>query len=137
MSASRIVIEAHGDPTVGAQGRYVYGSPSSSSTATHPFQGKDYDFAISADGGVCKTGGFGAVNIQGKYRPNGQDMVAGTSYDTEPLGGLGGMGIVQLMVPPGENLVDGTNTRLDDNICLLYTSPSPRDKRQSRMPSSA
>ena len=28
---------------------------------------------------------------------------------------------------------------LDDaaNICLLYTSPSPRDKRQSRMPSSA
>ena len=28
-------------------------------------------------------------------------------------------------------LADGTNT------CLLYTSPSPRDKRQSRMPSSA
>ena len=25
----------------------------------------------------------------------------------------------------------------DDSICLLYTSPSPRDKRQSRMPSSA
>ena len=25
----------------------------------------------------------------------------------------------------------------DDDICLLYTSPSPRDKRQSRMPSSA
>ena len=25
----------------------------------------------------------------------------------------------------------------DGNICLLYTSPSPRDKRQSRMPSSA
>ena len=24
-----------------------------------------------------------------------------------------------------------------DNACLLYTSPSPRDKRQSRMPSSA
>ena len=23
------------------------------------------------------------------------------------------------------------------NACLLYTSPSPRDKRQSRMPSSA
>ena len=25
----------------------------------------------------------------------------------------------------------------DYSICLLYTSPSPRDKRQSRMPSSA
>ena len=24
-----------------------------------------------------------------------------------------------------------------DDTCLLYTSPSPRDKRQSRMPSSA
>ena len=29
-------------------------------------------------------------------------------------------------------------TRFDDIMaCLLYTSPSPRDKRQSRMPSSA
>ena len=26
---------------------------------------------------------------------------------------------------------------LGSNPCLLYTSPSPRDKRQSRMPSSA
>ena len=26
---------------------------------------------------------------------------------------------------------------VDLNACLLYTSPSPRDKRQSRMPSSA
>ena len=26
---------------------------------------------------------------------------------------------------------------VDPNTCLLYTSPSPRDKRQSRMPSSA
>ena len=25
----------------------------------------------------------------------------------------------------------------ENNTCLLYTSPSPRDKRQSRMPSSA
>ena len=27
--------------------------------------------------------------------------------------------------------------RIKVNVCLLYTSPSPRDKRQSRMPSSA
>ena len=26
---------------------------------------------------------------------------------------------------------------VNHNVCLLYTSPSPRDKRQSRMPSSA
>ena len=30
-----------------------------------------------------------------------------------------------------------TQTLTASNICLLYTSPSPRDKRQSRMPSSA
>ena len=31
-----------------------------------------------------------------------------------------------------------TQTQLSaDSTCLLYTSPSPRDKRQSRMPSSA
>ena len=29
------------------------------------------------------------------------------------------------------------NWKLEDTTCLLYTSPSPRDKRQSRMPSSA
>ena len=29
------------------------------------------------------------------------------------------------------------NTRSKQFCCLLYTSPSPRDKRQSRMPSSA
>ena len=28
-------------------------------------------------------------------------------------------------------------TKKTKNTCLLYTSPSPRDKRQSRMPSSA
>ena len=30
-----------------------------------------------------------------------------------------------------------TAGRMDSYVCLLYTSPSPRDKRQSRMPSSA
>ena len=30
-----------------------------------------------------------------------------------------------------------TVEKLGNTICLLYTSPSPRDKRQSRMPSSA
>ena len=30
-----------------------------------------------------------------------------------------------------------TNTQLEDYSCLLYTSPSPRDRQKSRMPSSA
>ena len=43
-------------------------------------------------------------------------------------------------IPATMFYVDDINTeykKLIDNGCLLYTSPSPRDKRQSRMPSSA
>ena len=32
---------------------------------------------------------------------------------------------------------DNTVAHMGELSCLLYTSPSPRDKRQSRMPSSA
>ena len=38
-------------------------------------------------------------------------------------------------IEPLNNLLD-TISALNTS-CLLYTSPSPRDKRQSRMPSSA
>ena len=34
-------------------------------------------------------------------------------------------------------LTDEEILKIREYICLLYTSPSPRDKRQSRMPSSA
>ena len=33
--------------------------------------------------------------------------------------------------------VQNTYTVMDNNVCLLYTSPSPRDRQKSRMPSSA
>ena len=37
-----------------------------------------------------------------------------------------------------ENIAEqGVNYFTEAESCLLYTSPSPRDKRQSRMPSSA
>ena len=34
-------------------------------------------------------------------------------------------------------LEDALTARLIDKDCLLYTSPSPRDRQKSRMPSSA
>ena len=37
----------------------------------------------------------------------------------------------------GENILEQANTRPWWKVCLLYTSPSPRDQRGSRMPSSA
>ena len=36
-----------------------------------------------------------------------------------------------------DNCDNDVTVTLIDSTCLLYTSPSPRDKRQSRMPSSA
>ena len=37
----------------------------------------------------------------------------------------------------GDRVVNDVEPKDRDIACLLYTSPSPRDKRQSRMPSSA
>ena len=38
---------------------------------------------------------------------------------------------------PALNILTNRTPLLGSTTCLLYTSPSPRDKRQSRMPSSA
>ena len=43
----------------------------------------------------------------------------------------------ELVKEYGQNLIDEFAEHYDVDTCLLYTSPSPRDKRQSRMPSSA
>ena len=51
-------------------------------------------------------------------------------YDVDGSGGL----TVGDTVPHGSL---GSNTAIVDLPCLLYTSPSPRDQRGSRMPSSA
>ena len=54
----------------------------------------------------------------------GQQVVYSKDENTIPLPGL----------------IDTTRywvRKVDDNTCLLYTSPSPRDRTRSRMPSSA
>ena len=41
-------------------------------------------------------------------------------------------------IPPGSTItLDGSQSFDYDDDCLLYTSPSPRDRTRSRMPSSA
>ena len=42
-----------------------------------------------------------------------------------------------LLLVPGLGLFAAAAAQYHARHCLLYTSPSPRDKRQSRMPSSA
>ena len=41
------------------------------------------------------------------------------------------------IIPSAENICIYIYDIIRDNICLLYTSPSPRDPKTSRMPSSA
>ena len=48
--------------------------------------------------------------------------------------GSGGLVVASGAAQLGANVVLVEGDRMG---CLLYTSPSPRDKRQSRMPSSA
>ena len=72
--------------------------------------------------------------------------VGGQSFIVIFLGPLRIERQLKLLVPvegvagPAELIVAVAGTRTmtgDISSCLLYTSPSPRDKRQSRMPSSA
>lgn len=82
------------------------------------YANNDYDFVVSADGGVSTTGPYSGPYILTKYAPNGFLPLPGAQIDSSPTGGFGGMGTVQLMAFPGSN-ADGTNTRLDDSVVLI------------------
>ena len=63
--------------------------------------------------------------------------VAGTAIGKN-MGGTTGATIgAALGGAGGAAVASDKRHRTESAICLLYTSPSPRDKRQSRMPSSA
>ena len=53
------------------------------------------------------------------------------------IAAIAGDGIGKEVVPEGIKILKEAALKHQFKICLLYTSPSPRDKRQSRMPSSA
>ena len=61
----------------------------------------------------------------------GREKVYGLVFGRDEMGEAGDR--VMLIIDPRWD----SNWTSDHYNCLLYTSPSPRDKRQSRMPSSA
>ena len=65
-------------------------------------------------------------------------------YEITDPSGATSTAIATINVRPDDDPFGNDNPDANDdavttqvNTCLLYTSPSPRDKRQSRMPSSA
>ena len=78
--------------------------------------------------GTIQLGDF--VKLGATYVNAFNSSTKGQAFEGNPLKGT---------LTEGQNNADITRieVRLSDDSCLLYTSPSPRDKRQSRMPSSA
>ena len=91
-------------------------------------------------------------SLQSDFKPTGdqpraiQELIAGVEENIpfQTLLGVTGSGktftianVIQEVKKP--TLILSHNKTLAAQLygCLLYTSPSPRDKRQSRMPSSA
>ena len=75
---------------------------------------------------------YGQVLNQPANWPNTDWTVTGT-YNTDPSAFESDPTLTANFAFDDDDAGSGS----DDDICLLYTSPSPRDKRQSRMPSSA
>ncbi len=88
----------------------------------------DYDFAVAADGGICLQGRYSGYAIDGKYA-NG--VVRRKSDGDKPTGGYGGLGVVQIMVPPGDDS-DGTGNRLDDFISFTFQGALVKDPARKK-----
>ena len=93
----------------------------------------------------------GYVSITGNFRDNNEDsgLVDSQNRFFVVADGMGGQSAgekasalaVELIPQKLDQLInfdeDDANKAADDIDCLLYTSPSPRDRTRSRMPSSA
>ena len=108
-----------------------------------PYSGTDW--TVSTSGGVIKwTGPDHSVNV------NGNALRFSTIYNfwfdsnVPPTAGNATVGLFKPGAKGAGNTLamatqvpSGTTEPEDLNGCLLYTSPSPRDRQKSRMPSSA
>ena len=100
-----------------------------------PEQGQEEQDAAGADGALQPT------NASTSGPPDGGAAEAGSSLAEDLLAAPSTLPAqdpvrVETAAYLRRCMLDGT-TPPAWVICLLYTSPSPRDKRQSRMPSSA
>ena len=109
---------------------------------------REYTFYFEADemdehGWVV---GFGDLKNLEKYLLDMYDhtlLIAEDDPELDTFKELDKKGLCDLRIVPEASLEGSAKVALKkanqilDNICLLYTSPSPRDRQKSRMPSSA
>ena len=95
---------------------------------------------IEATAGGLSTTVFETIEITSPIGPiTDSDTAANTVLEGSPVGTV--VGITALGIDPDAS--DTVTYSLQNSagvpftICLLYTSPSPRDRTRSRMPSSA
>ena len=116
--------------------------------AIHQIRGDAILDACTFGGNQVPDGRGGAIFFSGVsngslrsclvWGNNAEDFVSNLDVDDsifEPSSGTVTYenSLIEHFALTGNGNLDGT----DPSNCLLYTSPSPRDKRQSRMPSSA
>ena len=80
-----------------------------------------------------------AAAVQGldAYDQRSVDQALCDVDGTDDKGRLGANAILGVSLAVARAAAADAEAPLFRYVCLLYTSPSPRDKRQSRMPSSA
>ncbi len=94
----------------GAGGMVVLMSATRIDLHTHQgtYANNDYNFSVTADGNISRVASYGSVRLHKYLQRN----------DKNNTGGYGGMGLVQLQTPPGDD-ADGTGTKLDDNLRVI------------------
>ena len=132
----------------------VYTGLSDPSPAAITVNAEEYNGSSWTEVGNVNTGkygilGFGAtkdtaVKVGGTSANTGVEEYNGTSWtavNSIPANRADGMGsgsqTAGLLAAGNPGGMTSTLTYDGTNCCLLYTSPSPRDRQKSRMPSSA
>ena len=105
-----------------------------------------------ACGGALPSNGEALIDSAGTARHDGVVVVEGAvqraaataantvTLDAERVTFVDSAGlrlVLQAQMTASSRGVDFVLARPSDNVCLLYQSPSPRDRTRSRMPSSA